>query len=241
MRQRFRYSLAASTTEGADAAREFSCPAGLVLCSKLSREGCARRRWKPRPRLIGLGLYKRPPEAIGWRPSPQPRHMEAYTQMPQSLAQRASSNRRSTSNETKRSAGARPTLPNGIPWEQGVSPWRGSLLHCINEHHSPGHAFQWQIDGISDISEMSRGLPSLSPPATRFYSRERLGVAFSLVRACHQCWRGSHGCQCVSGSNASSTGDELEQRRAVSAQSGGSPLWSPIGIGPRKAFAQLKK
>lgn len=77
--------------------------------------------------------------------------MEAYTQMPQSLAQRASGNRRSISNETKRSAGARPTLPNGIPWEQGVSFWRGSLLHSINEHHSPGHAFQWQFYGIIDI------------------------------------------------------------------------------------------
>lgn len=198
LRQRFRYSLAASAMEGADAARAFiSCPAGLVLCSYLSREGCTRRRREPRPRVTGPVLYKWPPEAIGWRPSPQPRHMEAYTQMPQSLAQRASSNRRSISNETKRSAGGRPTLPNGIPWEQGVSPWRGSLLHCINRHHSPGHAFQRQIKGFLDISGMSQGLPLLSPPATRFHSRERLGVAFSLPRACHQCWHGVDGCQCV--------------------------------------------
>ncbi|CAK0785287.1 hypothetical protein CVIRNUC_008493 [Coccomyxa viridis] len=45
--------------------------------------------------------------------------MEAYTQMPQSLAQRASSNRRSISVDTKRSAGAKPVLANGIPWETG--------------------------------------------------------------------------------------------------------------------------
>ncbi|CAL5223476.1 g5999 [Coccomyxa viridis] len=45
--------------------------------------------------------------------------MEAYTQMPQSLAQRASGNRRTNALDAKRSAGAKPVLANGIPWEAG--------------------------------------------------------------------------------------------------------------------------
>ena len=48
--------------------------------------------------------------------------MEAYTQMPQSLAQRASGSRRCVALDAKRSAGAKPVLANGIPWEAGVRP-----------------------------------------------------------------------------------------------------------------------
>ena len=64
--------------------------------------------------------------------------MEAYTQMPQSLAQRASGNRRTNALDAKRSAGAKPVLANGIPWEAGVRSRQGHCAECQDCYENLG-------------------------------------------------------------------------------------------------------
>ena len=66
--------------------------------------------------------------------------MEAYTQMPQSLAQKASGNRRAVTLDGRRSAGAKPVLANGIPWEAGVRSQRGHTAERRYETETLGRA-----------------------------------------------------------------------------------------------------